>query len=165
MGTQQSPPNIILTGLSFFLTLFIMEPTFKKAYENGVKPLIEEKIKEEEAFNKMIDPFYSFMKKNTSSEDLKFFIHLSENKTITENIPLKILVPSFIIGELKKAFSIGFLIYLPFLIIDITIAAILMSLGMMMVPPAMISLPFKLIFFVAIDGWGMLCGNLLKGFK
>ena len=167
LGTQQSPPNMIMTGLALFMTFFVMEPTFKKTYDHALQPLFEEKITEEEALSKGLEPFHDFMRRNTIEKDLNLFFRLSKTAMVKkpEDVPFKILIPAFVISELKRAFEIGFLIFIPFLIIDISIASILMSLGMMMIPPAMIALPFKLIFFVALDGWSLLCGSLVSGVK
>lgn len=167
MGTQQSPPNMILLGLALFLTLFIMEPVFQIAYTEGIAPYIEERISETEAFTKTMAPFQRFMLKNVREKDLRLFADLAHIKTLDkpEDTPLRILVPAFMIGELKRAFEIGFLIFLPFLVIDMVIASILMSMGMMMLPPIMISLPFKIIFFVLVDGWHLLCGSLVNSFR
>ncbi len=167
IGTQQSPPNMVLLGLAMFLSLFIMQPTFEQAYNNGISPLIQEKITEQEAFDKITTPFKNFMLKNVREKDLKLFIDLGriENITKPEDTPVRVLVPAFIISELKRAFEIGFLIFIPFLVIDMVVASILMSMGMMMLPPVMIALPFKIIFFVLVDGWHLLCGSLLSSFK
>lgn len=166
MGLQQSPPNMVILSLAMFLTLFVMGPTFEKAYEEGIAPLVAEKISEEEAMKKAIEPFHGFMLKNVREKDLALFMDLSKIKTVAEpkDTPLKVLIPAFMISELKRAFEIGFLIFIPFLIIDLVIAAVLMSMGMMMLPPVMISLPFKIIFFVLIDGWHLLCGSLVNSF-
>lgn len=167
MGIQQSPPNMVLLSLAMFLTLFIMLPTFEKAYEEGISPLIEGKIKEEQAFEKVIKPFQGFMLKNVREKDLKLFMDFSKIPKVSDpkEIPIRVLIPAFIISELKRAFEIGFLIFVPFLIIDMVIASILMSMGMMMLPPVMIALPFKIIFFVVIDGWYLLCSSLLQSFN
>lgn len=167
LGTQQSPPNMILLSLAMFLTVFIMAPTFEKAFDEGIQPLIEEKISEKEAFEKMSKPFQIFMLRNVREKDLRLFADIAKIETIKapEDTPLRILVPAFIISELKRAFEIGFLIFIPFLIIDMVIASVLMSMGMMMLPPAMISMPFKLIFFVLVDGWHLLCGSLVNSFR
>lgn len=166
MGLQQSPPNMVILSLAMFLTLFVMGPTFEKAYEEGIAPLVAEKISEEEAIKKAIGPFHVFMMKNVREKDLGLFMDLSKSGPIAEpkDTPLKVLIPAFMISELKRAFEIGFLIFIPFLIIDLVIAAVLMSMGMMMLPPVMISLPFKIIFFVLIDGWHLLCGSLINSF-
>lgn len=167
LGTQQSPPNMILLSLAMFLTVFIMAPTFEKAFDEGIQPLIEEKISEKEAFEKTSKPFQIFMLRNVREKDLRLFADIAKIETIKapEDTPLRILVPAFIISELKRAFEIGFLIFIPFLIIDMVIASVLMSMGMMMLPPAMISMPFKLIFFVLVDGWHLLCGSLVNSFR
>lgn len=166
MGLQQSPPNMVLISLAMFLTVFVMEPTFEKAYQEGVVPLIEEKIKEEEAIEKCVLPFKEFMLNNVREQDLRLFMDLAKVDSVLEpkDTPLKILVPAFMISELRRAFEIGFLIFIPFLIIDLVVASVLMSMGMMMLPPVMISLPFKVIFFVLIDGWLLLSGSLVNSF-
>jgi flagellar biosynthetic protein FliP len=166
LGTQQSPPNMILLSLAMFLSFFIMAPTFEKAFDEGIHPLIEEKISEKEAFDRTAKPFQQFMLKNVREKDLILFANIAKIDTIKtpEDTPLRILVPAFIISELKRAFEIGFLIFIPFLVIDMVIASVLMSMGMMMLPPAMISMPFKLIFFVLVDGWHLLCGSLVNSF-
>jgi flagellar biosynthetic protein FliP len=167
LGTQQSPPNMILLSLAMFLTFFIMSPTFEKAYNDGIHPLIEEKISEKEAFERASKPFQTFMLKNVREKDLHLFASIAKIETLKspEDMPLRVLVPAFIISELKRAFEIGFLIFIPFLIIDMVISSILMSMGMMMLPPVMISMPFKLIFFVLVDGWYLLCGSLVNSFR
>ena len=167
LGTQQSPPNMILLSLAMFLTFFIMAPTFEKAFNDGINPLIEEKISEKEAFERTAKPFHLFMLKNVREKDLILFADIAKIDTIKSpaDTPLRVLVPAFIISELKRAFEIGFLIFIPFLIIDMVIASVLMSMGMMMLPPAMVSMPFKLIFFVLVDGWHLLCGSLVNSFK
>ncbi len=167
IGLQQSPPNMVIVSLAMFLTLFVMGPTFEKAYDNGVAPLIAEKIKEEEALTKVIEPFREFMLKNVREQDLGLFMDLAKIEKLEKptDTPLKILVPAFMISELKRAFEIGFLIFIPFLIIDLVVAAVLMAMGMMMLPPVTISLPFKIIFFVLIDGWHLLSGSLVNSFS
>jgi flagellar biosynthetic protein FliP len=167
LGTQQAPPNMVVLCLSLFLTFFIMAPVFEKVYEDAVYPLMEEKISEKEAFEKGSKPFHAFMMKNVREKDLKLFADMAKIETIAkpEDTPLRLLVPAFIISELKRAFEIGFLIFIPFLIIDMVVASVLMSMGMMMLPPVMISMPFKLIFFVLADGWHLLCGSLMRSFK
>ena len=166
MGLQQTPPNTVIISLAMFMTLFIMQPTLEKAYEDAYLPLINESINEVEAFERGVQPFKDFMLKNTRQQDLSLFYGLAE-ETPPENAqetPLRILVPSFMISELKRAFEIGFMIFMPFLIIDLVTASILMSMGMMMLPPVMISLPFKIIFFVLVDGWYLLTGSLIQSF-
>ena len=167
LGTQQLPPNQLLISLALVLTFFIMEPYANVAYKNGIKPYMNEQIGYEQAFNRSVEPFKKFMIKNTREKDLALFYrirHMPNPKTI-KDVPLSILVPAFMISELKTAFEIGFLIYLPFLIIDMVVSAILMSLGMMMLPPVMISLPFKLLVFVLVDGWNLLVQSLVASFK
>jgi flagellar biosynthetic protein FliP len=167
IGLQQSPPNLVLVSLALFLTIGIMGTTFEKAYQGGIAPLIAEKITEEEAFQKTTAPFHEFMLQNVRDKDLRLFMDMAKIETIAkpEDTPLRLLVPAFIISELRRAFEIGFLIFIPFLIIDMVVASVLMSMGMMMLPPVMISLPFKLVFFVLMDGWNLLCGSLLQSFK
>ncbi|WP_032113060.1 flagellar type III secretion system pore protein FliP [Candidatus Paracaedibacter symbiosus] len=167
MGLQQSPPNMVLISLAMFLTAFVMGPTFEKAYEEGIVPLVAEKIKEEEAVEKCVQPFKEFMLSNVREQDLRLFMDLAKIDQVIEPKAtlLKILVPAFMISELRRAFEIGFLIFIPFLIIDLVVASVLMSMGMMMLPPVMISLPFKVIFFVLIDGWFLLSGSLVNSFS
>lgn len=167
LGTQQAPPNMIIVSLSLFMTIFIMAPVFEKAYEEGLYPLMEEKISEKEAFEKVSTPFSTFMLKNVREKDLKLFIDMAKIEKIEkpQDTPLKALIPAFVISELKRAFEIGFLVFLPFLVIDLVVASVLMSMGMMMLPPVMISMPFKIIFFVLVDGWHLLCGSLMNSFK
>jgi len=167
MGLQQSPPNQVVISLSLIMTIFIMEPYGKTAWENGIKPYMDETIGYEVAFSESVGPFKEFMIKNTREKDLALFYRIKkeENPQNIEDVPLTILVPAFMVSELKTAFEIGFLVFLPFLVIDIIVASILMSLGMMMLPPVMISLPIKLIFFIIIDGWHLIIGNLAQSFK
>ena len=167
MGTPQSPPTTLLVSLSLVLTFFIMEPYAKKAYNNGIKPYMQEKIGYEMAVKRSIKPFKMFMIKNTREKDLALFFrirHLPNPKTI-DDVPLTILVPAFMISELKTAFEIGFLLFLPFLVIDMVVSSILMSLGMMMLPPVMISLPFKILLFILVDGWHLIIMGLVESFK
>ena len=167
MGTQQLPPSQLLVSLALVLTFFIMEPYAKLAYKNGIEPYMNEQIGYEQAFTRSVKPFKKFMMKNTREKDLALFyrIRKMQNPKTIDDVPLSILVPAFMISELKTAFEIGFLIYLPFLIIDMVVSAILMSLGMMMLPPVMISLPFKLLIFVLVDGWNLLVQSLVASFK
>ncbi len=166
LGTQQSPPNMILISLALFLTAFIMGPTLERVYQEGVLPLIEEKINEQEAFERCSNPIREFMLKNVREKDLRLFMDLAKVDFLSDPkmTPLRILTPAFIISELRRAFEIGFLIFIPFLVIDMVVASILMSMGMMMLPPVMIALPFKIIFFVLVDGWHLLCGSLVNSF-
>jgi|TARA_R110002050_G_scaffold246711_1_gene384493 flagellar biosynthetic protein FliP len=167
MGLQQAPPNQIVISMALILTIFIMEPYAKVSYNEGVKPYMEEKIGYEEAFAKSVKPFKEFMIKNTREEDIALFYRIKKEKNPKniDDVSLTLLMPAFIVSELRTAFEIGFLIFLPFLVIDIIVASILMSLGMMMLPPVMISLPIKVIFFIIIDGWQLIIGNLAQSFK
>ncbi len=167
LGTPQSPPTTLLVSLALVLTFFIMEPYAKKAYNNGIEPYMQNKIGYETAIKKSVKPFKMFMIKNTREEDLALFFrirHLPNPQTIND-VPLTILVPAFMISELKTAFEIGFLLFLPFLIIDMVVSSILMSLGMMMLPPVMISLPFKILLFILVDGWHLIVMGLVQSFK
>jgi flagellar biosynthetic protein FliP len=165
LGTQGAPPNAVLISLALFLSFFVMSPTFELAWEQGVKPLTAQQITEEEAFARTAAPFRSFMLKHTRQEDLGLFIELSGREVArASETPMTVLAPAFMISELRRAFEIGFLLFLPFLIIDLVVSAILMAMGMMMLPPATISLPFKLIFFVLVDGWHLVAGSLVKSF-
>ncbi|WP_434058460.1 flagellar type III secretion system pore protein FliP [Coralliovum pocilloporae] len=166
IGLQSAPPNTVMISLALFLTAFIMEPVLSKAYEDGVQPLINNEIELSEAFERATVPVHEFMRKHVREKDLGLFMDLAkvDPPETPEAIPLRVLVPSFMISELRRAFEIGFLLYLPFVIIDLVIASILMSMGMMMLPPVVISLPFKLIFFVLVDGWHLLAGSLVQSF-
>lgn len=167
MGTQQMPPNNILISLALILTFFIMEPVGNKAYEQGVKPYLAEQIGYEEAFEKGFAPFKEFMVKNTREKDLALFYRIRNlpNPSTINDVPFSIAMPAFAISELKTAFEISFLLYLPFLVIDMVVSSVLMAMGMMMLPPVTISLPFKLLIFVLVDGWNLLVGNLIESFK
>ena len=167
MGLQQTPPTQIVISLALIMTIFIMEPYGKKSWENGIKPYMDEQIGYEVAFEEGIKPFKEFMIKNTREDDLALFYRIKkeENPKNIDDVSMTILMPAFIVSELRTAFEIGFLIFLPFLVIDIIVASILMSLGMMMLPPVMISLPIKIIFFIVIDGWQLIIGNLAQSFK
>ncbi|EAK6286359.1 flagellar type III secretion system pore protein FliP [Campylobacter lari] len=166
LGTQTMPPNTILVTLALILTFFIMEPVATKSYNEGIKPYIAEKIGYEEAFAKSVKPFKDFMLKNTREKDLALFYRIRnlENPKTIDDVPLTVLVPAFMISELKTAFEIGFLLFLPFLVIDMVVSSVLMAMGMMMLPPVMISMPFKLLIFVLVDGWNLLIQNLVKSF-
>ncbi|CAM4095237.1 flagellar type III secretion system pore protein FliP [Campylobacter armoricus] len=166
LGTQTMPPNTILVTLALILTFFIMEPVATKSYNEGIKPYIAEQIGYEEAFAKGVKPFKDFMLKNTREKDLALFYRIRnlENPKTIDDVPLTVLVPAFMISELKTAFEIGFLLFLPFLVIDMVVSSVLMSMGMMMLPPVMISMPFKLLIFVLVDGWNLLIQNLVKSF-
>ena len=166
IGTQTAPPNTVLTGLALFLTAFIMAPTFQAAYDTGVKPLIAGEIREVEAFERAAQPFRVFMLKHVRPTDLELFLDLSRQpRPATPDVtPLTSLIPAFMISEMRRAFEIGFLLFMPFLIIDLVVSSILISMGMMMVPPITVSLPFKLIFFVLVDGWRLVTGSLVQSF-
>jgi flagellar biosynthetic protein FliP len=167
LGTQQMPPSQLLVSLALVLTFFIMQPVGEKAYEAGVKPYIEKKISYQEAFERGTLPFKEFMIQNTREKDLALFFRIRkmQNPNTYKDVPLLIAIPAFMISELKTGFEIGFLLFLPFLVIDMVVSSVLMSMGMMMLPPVMISLPFKLLIFVLVDGWNLLIGNLIESFK
>jgi flagellar biosynthetic protein FliP len=166
LGTMSAPPNQILVGLSLFLTFFVMSPVFDKAYDEAYKPFSENKISAEQAMTRGIAPFKTFMLRQTRESDLALFAKLANAPQMQgpEEVSLRILLPAFVISELKTAFQIGFTIFIPFLIIDLVVASVLMSMGMMMVPPAGIALPFKLMLFVLADGWQLLIGALAQSF-
>jgi flagellar biosynthetic protein FliP len=200
LGIQQTPPNAVLISLALFLTAFVMAPTLESAYHDGIAPLIDEEIDEEEAFTRTVQPFRTFMLGQVREKDLALFVRMAQadigpgeaQKAASDSLgvigaaqaqdsappseadppevtdpadaPLKALVPAFVISELRRAFEIAFLIFIPFLIIDMVVASVLMSMGMMMLPPVIISLPFKLIFFVLLDGWYLIAGSLVQSF-
>lgn len=166
LGVQQTPPNTVMVSLAMFMTFFIMTPTLQASYDMGIKPLINQEVEEMQAIEAASEPFKAFMLKHTRQDDLNLFFEVSANEPVAEpmDTPMQIVVPAFMISELRRAFEIGFMIFLPFLIIDLVTASILMSMGMMMLPPVMISLPFKLIFFVLVDGWYLVVGTLIKSF-
>ena len=167
IGATGTPPNMVLVSLAMFLTAFVMAPTFEQAYTNAVQPLMAEKIDEQTAFTRGVAPFRTFMLAQVREKDLGLFIDMSNAGPVAtaEDTPLKALIPAFMVGELRRAFEIGFLVYLPFLIIDMVVASVLMAMGMMMLPPVMIALPFKLIFFVMVDGWYLIAGSLVRSFN
>ena len=166
MGTQQTPPNQVLISLALFLTIFIMMPTFQQAYDTGLKPLIEGQIEETEAIERTVEPFRVFMMRHVRERDLLLFTSIARvpDEEARKQMPLRVLVPAFMISELRRAFEIGFLVFVPFLIIDMVVASVLMAMGMMMLPPIIIALPFKIIFFVLVDGWYMIAGSLVRSF-
>ena len=166
LGTQSAPPNQVIVGLSMFLTFFVMSPVFDKIYSDAWLPLQADKITFQQALDRSAVPLKAFMLKQTRQSDLALFVKISRNPELQgpEDVPLKILVPAFITSELKTAFQIGFAIFIPFLIIDMVVASVLMSMGMMMMSPAVISLPFKLMLFVLVDGWQLLLGSLSQSF-
>jgi flagellar biosynthesis protein FliP len=168
LGLQTTPANLILISLALFMTFYVMGPTFDKAWQGGVQPLMEKKINEQEAYARITSPFRSFMRANVRDKDLKLFSELASEslkpRQDEAEIDLRVLIPAFMISELRRAFEIGFLIALPFLVIDMIVATLTMSMGMMMLPPTVISLPFKVLFFVLIDGWNLLIGGLIRSF-
>lgn len=166
VGLQQSPPNPVLVSLALFLTFFVMQPTFEAAWREGVAPLIDEAIDEGEAFERAVAPFHEFMRRQVREKDLELFLGIArlEAPPTPEALPLRVLVPAFMISELRRAFEIGFIVFVPFLVIDMVVAAVLMAVGMMMLPPATLSLPFKLVFFVLVDGWYLVVGSLVQSF-
>ena len=166
LGTATAPPNSVLISLALFLTAFVMAPVFERAYDEGVRPLVAGDIDTQQAFERGSEPFRGFMMKNVRDKDLRLFVDLSREPRPerAEETPLRVLVPAFMISELRRAFEIGFLLFLPFLIIDLIVASVLMSMGMMMLPPVVVSLPFKLIFFVLADGWSLVAGSLVQSY-
>ena len=166
LGTATAPPNAVLIALAMFLTAFVMGPALQRSYEDGIKPLANNQITAEQAFDRAAGPLRVFMQKNVRDKDLQLFTDLSAEPPPAkpEDTSLRILVPAFMISELKRAFEIGFLLFLPFLIIDLVVASVLMSMGMMMLPPVVVSLPFKLIFFVLVDGWSLVAGSLVQSY-
>ncbi len=166
IGTQQMPPNQVIIGLSLFLTFFVMTPVWQNINQNALAPYMEKKISGKKALETAIIPVRGFMFKQTREKDLAMMVKISKTKRPKNinDIPTSILVPSFIISELKSAFQIGFLLYVPFLIVDMVVASVLLSMGMMMLPPIMVSLPFKLMLFVLADGWNLIVGSLVKSF-
>jgi len=167
IGLQASPPNMLIVSLALFLTYFVMEPVFLEAWANGLQPLSEEAIDVETAFVRTMEPFRVFMAARMDAETFAAMADLRPDTVgvaLSPDAPLSVLVPSFLLSEIARAFQIGFLIFLPFLIIDLVVAAVLMSMGMMMVPPAIVSLPFKLAFFVVADGWALIAGSLVRSY-
>jgi flagellar biosynthetic protein FliP len=163
---QQTPPNQVLVSLALFLTFFVMMPTLEQSYDQGIKPLMEGEITEMEAFAKAVDPVRRFMMEHVREQDLMLFADMAKvpDEELRTEAPLRVLIPAFMISELRRAFEMGFLIFVPFLIIDMVVASVLMSMGMMMLPPIIISLPFKIIFFVLVDGWYLVVGSLVRSF-
>lgn len=166
LGVQQTPPNTVIVSLAVFLTTFVMAPTLQRSYDEGVAPLIAEKISQEDALAKTVAPFHDFMTDHVREQDLRLFMDLGKLPPVAApaDTPFRALLPAFLISELRRAFEIGFLLFLPFLIIDIVVASLIMSMGMVSLPPSIISLPFKLIFFVLIDGWYLISGALVQSF-
>ena len=166
LGTMQMPPNQVLIGLALFLTFFIMTPVWQQINQTALQPYLEDKIEQKQALQKAAEPLRGFMFKQTREKDLALFVNIAkiERPKDVDDIPISVLIPSFIISEVKTAFQIGLLLYVPFLIIDMVVASVLLSMGMMMLPPIMISLPFKLMLFVLADGWNLLIGSLVRSF-
>jgi flagellar biosynthetic protein FliP len=166
LGTQGTPPNSVLIGLALFLTFFVMQPVLEQSWVQGLQPMAEGRIGEMEGLRLAAEPFRTFMAANVRQEDLRLFLDLAKlpDPASAEQTPWRALVPAFMVGELRRAFEMGFLLYLPFLVIEMVVASVLMSLGMMMLPPNVVSLPFKLIFFVLVDGWRLVSGSLVQSF-
>jgi flagellar biosynthetic protein FliP len=166
IGTQGTPPNTVVISLALFMTFFIMQPTLETAYKSGIAPMIAEEITEQQALERSAGPVREFMLQHVREKDLGLFMNMARLEPVAEanETPFRALIPAFMISELRRAFEIGFLLFVPFLIIDMVVASVLMSMGMMMLPPVMISLPFKLIFFVVVDGWYLVAGSLVQSF-
>jgi flagellar biosynthetic protein FliP len=166
LGLQQSPPNAVLISLSLFLTAFIMAPAFQTGWQDGIQPMLAGEIETAQALQLAATPFRTFMLEHVRDEDLMLFLELSNEPlpATAAEIPLRVVTPAFMISELRRAFEIGFLLFIPFLVIDLVVASILMAMGMMMLPPVIISLPFKLVFFVLVDGWRLVAGSLVESF-
>ncbi|WP_421932574.1 flagellar type III secretion system pore protein FliP [Phenylobacterium sp.] len=167
LGLQQSPPNAVIISLALFLSAIVMGPTMQRSYDEGIKPLLDQQIELPQAFDAASDPLKTFMLAQVDREDLALFVRLSkiERPKTVQEIPIRVVTPAFMISELKRAFEIGFLLFVPFLVIDLVVASVLMSMGMMMLPPVVVSLPFKLIFFVLVDGWRLVAGSLVESFQ
>ena len=166
LGLQQSPPNAVIVSLALFLTAIVMGPTLEQSYQQGVKPLLDKQMELPQAFDAAGAPVKRFMLTQVDREDLALFVRLSRipKPATAADTPIRVVTPAFMISELKRAFEIGFLLFVPFLVIDLVVASVLMSMGMMMLPPVTVSLPFKLIFFVLVDGWRLVCGSLVESF-
>jgi len=167
LGLQQSPPNAVIISLALFLTAIVMGPTLERSYEEGIKPLLDQQIELPQAFDAAGGPVKTFMLSQVDRDDLALFVRLSNipRPATVQDTPIRVVTPAFMISELKRAFEIGFLLFVPFLVIDLVVASVLMSMGMMMLPPVVVSLPFKLIFFVLVDGWRLVCGSLVESFQ
>lgn len=169
MGLASTPSNMILLSMAMFMTFYVMSPTFDKAWTDGVQPLLQNQINEQQAVQRIAEPFRTFMNANTRDKDLKLFVDIARERgqdVMTDNVvDYRVLVPAFMLSEIRRGFEIGFLIILPFLVIDLIVATITMAMGMMMLPPTSISLPFKILFFVLIDGWNLLVGSLVRSFS
>jgi flagellar biosynthesis protein FliP len=165
LGLQSAPPNLVLISLSLFMTFYVMAPTFDRAWQTGLKPMMDNTISEQEAYGKVTEPFREFMLAQVRDKDLNLFEDLSKGSFQVKDrstIDLRLLIPAFMISELRRGFEIGFLVVLPFLVIDMIVATLTMSMGMMMLPPSVISLPIKILFFVLVDGWNLLIGSLVR---
>jgi len=169
LGLQTTPNNLILVSLALFMTLFVMAPTFQEAWDNGVKPMVENKISQQDGYTRTTAPFRTFMKANVRDKDLALFEQMSAERFGEQNKAgpddLRVLIPAFIVSELRRGFEIGFLVTLPFLVIDLVVATIMTAMGMMMMPPTVVALPLKVLFFVLVDGWSLLVGALVKSFS
>ena len=167
LGTQSSPPNTVIVSLALFLTAFVMAPTLEEAWNSGIQPYVDGQIGEEQAFERTVAPVKRFMLTHVRDQDLRLFMDMSRSQTPADSAdtPLQALIPAFMISELKRAFEIAFLLFVPFIIIDMVVASVLMSMGMMMLPPIIIALPFKLIFFTLVDGWYLVAGSLVQSFS
>jgi len=167
LGMQQSPPNAVLVSLALFLSAIVMAPTWQDAYDSGVRPLLDQQMELPQAFDSASEPVKTFMLAQVDRSDLALFARLSQVQNVQnpQDLPLRVVTPAFMISELKTAFTIGFLLFVPFLVIDLVVASVLMSMGMMMLPPVVVSLPFKLIFFVLVDGWRLVAGSLVESFQ
>ncbi|MGA9487245.1 MAG: flagellar type III secretion system pore protein FliP [Methylocella sp.] len=168
LGLQSTPANLILISLSLFMTFYVMAPTFERAWDDGVKPLMNNSLSEEEAFGKIVEPFRGFMMAQVREKDLKLFEDLARDNFKTKDQAkgeIRVLIPAFMISELRRGFEIGFLIALPFLVIDMIVSTLTMSMGMMMLPPSVIALPIKILFFILIDGWNLLIGSLVRSYS
>ena len=164
LGTQQMPPNQLLAGVALFITFFIMTPTWNEFNENALQPYLDKEINIDEAYDKGIEPLRDFMLKNTRPEELKFFLELAnmERPNSHADLPIHVLIPSFVLSELRAGFIIGFFLFIPFVMVDMIVSSILMSMGMMMLPPMMISMPFKILLFVLVDGWNLVIGSVVR---
>lgn len=168
IGLQQAPPNVVIVSLSLFLTAFVMQPVWEESYRAGIGPVMQEEMPLDEAFPRIVAPLKRFMAAQTREDDLRLFIDMADLETppqSAEDTPLRVLAPAFMISELRRAFEIGFMLFVPFVIIDLVVASLLMAMGMMMMPPVTVSLPFKLIFFVLVDGWRLVAGSLVESFN
>ena len=166
IGAQGTPPNTVIIGLSLFLSFFVMQPTLEQAWTNGLLPMARGEMTDLEGIRTTAEPFHKFMLMNARPSDLTTFMDLGKvaPPSVPDDMPWRVLVPAFMVGELRRAFEMGFLLFLPFLIIDMVVASVLMSMGMMMLPPSIVSLPFKLVFFVLVDGWRLIAGSLVQSF-